>query len=313
MHFPKKPRRISRAGDRLAPVVGFEFVEREKACHAVVTRCQVLGVSPSGYWAWHQRGRSARAQADQQVVEQIRTIHQASRGTYGVPRVQAAVASAGTPWGRKRIARLMRGAGLVGCHRRRPFHPTQRDPAAALAPDLVQRPFAAPVLNALWIAAITSVPTQDAGFRYLAVILDAFSRRVVGWSMADHLRTELVVAALQMAVWNRRPGQGVIHHSDHGCQYTSLLFGAHCQAVGIRCSMGSVGDCYDNAMAESFFATLECELLARQPFRTQIEARTALFEYLEVFYNRQRRHSALGYLSPDTYERRWATQTSVVA
>lgn len=151
------------------------------------------------------------------------------------------------------------------------------------------------------------MPTQDEGFLYLAVIVDVFSRRVGGWSMADHIRSELVVDALEMAVWNRRPGEDLIHHSDHGCQYTSLLFGECCQAVGIRCSMGSVGDCYDNAMAESFFATLECELLARQPFRTQFKARTALFKYIEVFYNRQRRHSALGYLSPDAYERRWTT------
>ncbi len=288
-------------------------MEREQAHHAVVTLCRVLGVSPSGYWAWRQRGRSAHAQADEQLVEHIRLIQHASRGTSGVPRVHAELASAGTRCGRKRIARLMRGAGLVGCHRRRPFHTTPRDPQAELAPDLVQRTFAAPVLNALWVADSTYVPTQYEGFLYLAVIVDACSRRVVGWSMADHLRTERVVAALEMAVWNRRPGEGVMHHSDHGCQYTSLLFGQRCQAVGIRCSMGSVGDCYDNAMAESFFATLECELLARQSFPTQIAARTALFEYLEVFSNRQRRHSALDYLSPDVSERRWATQTLVVA
>jgi putative transposase len=145
------------------------------------------------------------------------------------------------------------------------------------------------------------------------VILDAFSRRVVGWSRADHLRSELVVAALERAVWNRRPGEGVSHHCEHGCHYTSLLFGQRCQAVGIRCSRGSVGDCSDNAMAERFFATLACELLARQSFPTQIAARTALFEYLDVFYNRQRRHSALGSLSPDAYERRCATQTPIVA
>src|SRR5260221_6824346 len=163
------------------------------------------------------------------------------------------------------------------------------------------------------MADITYVPTRWEGFLYLAVILDVFSCRVVGWSMAAHLRTELVVGALEMAVWNRRPGAGVIHHSEHGCHYPALLFGERCQAVGIRCSMGSVGDCYDNAMAESFFATLECELLARQPFPTHVAARTALFEYIEVFSNRQRRHSALGYLSPDAYERRWSTQTPVVA
>ena len=231
---------------------------------------------------------------------------------YGAPRIHAELVTRGMGCGRKRVARLMRRAGLAGCHRR-PFHTTQRDPQAVLAPDLVQRQFVASAPNQLWIADITYVPTLREGFLYLAVILEVFSRRVVGWSMADHLRTDLVVAALEMAVWNRGPGEGLIHHSDHGCQYTSLLFSDRCQAVGIRCSMGSVGDCYDNAMAESFFATLECELLARQPFSTQVEARSALFEYLEVFYNRQRRHSALDYLSPEAYERRWATTLPVVA
>jgi putative transposase len=178
---------------------------------------------------------------------------------------------------------------------------------------LVQRQFVATQPNQLWIADITYIPTLAEGFLYLAVVLDVFSRRVVGWAMAPHLRAELVVGALEMAVWKRQPGAGVIHHSDHGCQYTSLLFGEHCQAVGIQCSMGTVGDCYDNAMAERCFATLECELLARQPFPTHLAARTALFDYLEVFYNRQRRHSALGYLSPDDYERRWATSTTIVA
>jgi putative transposase len=288
-------------------------VEREKAHHAVVQLCQVLGVSPSGYWAWRKRQPSARARADGQLVARIRAIHQASRGTYGVPRVHAELVAQGHRCGHKRVARLMRHDGLLGCHRRRPFQTTRRDPAAEPAPDLVQRTFAASAPNQLWIADITYVPTAREGFLYLAVILDVFSRRVVGWSMADHLRAELVVGALEMAVWHRRPEGGVIHHSDHGAQYTSLLFGERCQAVGIRCSMGSVGDCYDNAMAESFFATLECELLARQSFRTHLEARTALFEYLEVFYNRQRRHSALGYLSPEAHERRWATQTLVVA
>lgn len=207
----------------------------------------------------------------------------------------------------------MRSAGLVGCHRRRPFHTTQRDPQAEVAPDLVQRQFVASEPNQLWIADITYVPTIYEGFLYLAVVLDVFSRRVVGWAMATHLPADLVVGALEMAVWNRQPGEGVIHHSDHGCQYTSLLFGERCQAVGIRCSMGSVGDCYDHAMAESFFATLECELLAHQPLPTQLAARTSLFEYIEVFYNRQRRHSALGYLSPVEFERRYAIHTAVVA
>jgi putative transposase len=180
--------------------------------------------------------------------------------------------------------------------------PPPISPGAALSP---LRPISS------LVADITAVPTAEEDFLYLAVILDVFSRRVVGWAMADHLRAELVVGALEMAVWNRRPASGVIHHSDHGCQYPSLLFGHHCQEVGIRCSMGSVGDCYDNALAESFFATLECEVLAGRTFRTQMEARTALFDYIEVFYNRQRRHSALGYQSPDAYERRSPTTTPI--
>jgi putative transposase len=294
-------------------VSAYEFVEREKAHHSSSGSARCLGVSPNGYWAWRKRAPSARARADAQLAEQIRTIHQASHGTYGVPRVHAELVARGTRCRHTRVARLMRRAGLVGCHRRRPFHTTQRDPLAAPAPDLVQRTFAASAPNQLWIADITYVPTSCEGFLSLAVILDVCSRRVVGWSMADHLRTELAVCALEMAVWNRPPDEGLIHHSDHGDQYTSLRFGECCQAVGIRCSMGSVGDCYDNAMAESFFATLECELLARQTLRTQNEARTALFSSIEVFYNRQRRHSALGYLSPDAFERRWATQTPVVA
>ena len=203
----------------------YEFVEREKANHAVVRLCRVLGVSPSGYWAWRTRDLSARAQSDAQLIEQIRPIHQVSRGTYGVPRIHADPCGAcldgdamGMRWGRKRVARLMRSAGLAGRHRRRAFHTTQRDPDAQAAPDLVQRTFVASAPNQLWIADITSGPTQRDGFLSLAVILDAFSRRVVGWSRADHLRAELVVGALEMAVGNRRPGDGLIHHSDHGCQ-----------------------------------------------------------------------------------------------
>lgn len=206
----------------------------------------------------------------------------------------------------------MRSAGWRGCHRRRPFHTTRRDPRAEPTPDQVRRTFAASAPNQRWIADITDVPTWE-GFVYLAVILDGFSRRVVGCSMAAHLRPELGVGGVEMAGWNRRPGEGLIHHSDHGCPYTALLLGKRCHAVGIRCSMGSVGDCSDNAMAENCFATLECELLARQTFRSHDEAWTALFSSIEVFYNRQGRHSALDSLLPEAYERRWATQTPVAA
>jgi putative transposase len=190
---------------------------------------------------------------------------------------------------------------------------TQRNPAALPAPDLVQRAFVAAAPNELWVSDITYVPTEQEGFLFLAVILDVFSRRVVGWSMQAHLRTELVVAALGMAVWNRCPRAGLVHHSDHGCQYTSEAFADRCRALGIQCSMGTTGDCYDNALAESFFATLECELLDRRTLRTHEEAHSAIFEFIESFYNRQRRHSALGYLSPEEYERRWRPSTPIVA
>jgi putative transposase len=219
-------------------------------------------------------------------------------------RVQAELKARGLPCGHNRVARLMRQAGLVGCHRRHPVQvrTTRRDPAATPAPDLVERRFAAPAPDRLWVADITYLPTEQDSFLYLAVILDVFSRRVVGWSMQDHRRTELVLAALEMAVSKRRPEAGLIHHSDHGCQYTSVRFGERCITAGIRSSMGTVGDCFDNALMESFFATLECELLAQHRFHTHEEARAAVFEWLEVFYNRQRRHSALGYVAPAVYE-----------
>ena len=271
----------------------------------------MLGVSPSGYWAWRRREPSARARADAQVSEHIVQIHRASRGTYGALRVQAELAARGVPCGHNRVARLMRRAGLVGCHRRRPVRvqTTRRDPSATPAPDLVQRSFTAPAPDQLWLADITYLPNEQEGFLYLAVILDGCSRRVVGWSMQEHLRTELVLAALEMGVGNRRPAAGLIHHSDHGGQYTSVLFGQRCASAGIRSSMGTVGDCFDNAMVESFFATLECELLTQHRFRTHAEARAAVFDWIEIFYNRQRRHSALGYVAPAAYEHTLTTPT----
>jgi len=291
-------------------VTVYEFVEREKAHHAVRALCRVLGVSPSGYYAWRTREPSARVRADECLAAQVVTIHRASRGTYGAPRIHAELAAAGTGCGRKRVARLMRRAGLVGCHRRRAFKTTRRNPAAEPAPNLVARAFTASAPDRLWVADLTYVPTGE-GFLYVAVVLDVFSRRVVGWSMAGHMRTDVVLDALAMVIARRRPPAGLIHHSDHGSQYTATAFNAYCRGANIRCSMGSVGDCFDNALAESFFATLECELLAREAFRTHGEARTALFMYIETFYNRRRRHSALGYLTPDAYERRYTQQQAV--
>jgi putative transposase len=228
-------------------------------------------------------------------------IHQRSHATYGAPRVHAELRAEGIKVGRKRVARLLKKAGLVGASRRKWIHTTVRDRNARPAPDLVERNFGAPQPNRLWVADITYIPTW-AGFLYLAVVLDVFSRKIVGWAMETHLRTELVLEALDLALWQRRPG-AVIHHSDQGTQYTSIQFGARCREAGVRPSMGSVGDCFDNAMCESFFATLECELLTRRRFKTQVEARMAVFEFIEGWYNPHRRHSALDYLSPVSYER----------
>ena len=258
--------------------------------------CRVLEVSTSGYYAWCKRSPSARAQAEAEITSRMNAIHERSHGTYGAPRVHTELEAEGIQVGAQ-------AGGAVDAHgrlgRREPAqvdnHHSARPPCAAGARS-GERNFVAPGPNRLWVADITYIPTW-AGFLYLAVLLDAFSRRIVGWAMETHLRTELVLEALNMALAQRRPA-GVIHHSDQGTQYTSIAFGMRCRESGVRPSMGSVGDCFDNAMCESFFATLECELLDRRHFRTQVEARMAVFEFIEGWYNPHRRHSALDYLSP---------------
>jgi putative transposase len=276
-------------------------VTAHQAFHHVAAMCRTLDVSPSGYYAWRKRPLSSRARADVELTAQIQAIHRESRGTYGAPRVHAELAAQDIHVGRKRVARLMRRAGVHGVSRRKQFRTTVRDEMARPAPDLVERHFTAAGADQLWVADITYVPTW-AGFLYLAVVVDAWSRRVIGWAMETHLRTELVLAALNMAVAQRRP-TAVIHHSDQGCQYTSVAFGKRCAEAGVRPSMGSIGDAYDNALCESFFATLECELLDQHRFRTQIEARLAVFDFIEGWYNPRRRHSALDYRSPMLFER----------
>lgn len=268
--------------------------------HDVTKLCRALGFSTSGFYAWSEREPSARAKSDAELTRKIHVIHEQSRATYGVPRVHAVLAADGVHVGKKRVARLMKTAGLEGISRRKKYRST-RDKDARPAPDLVDRNFVATAPNQLWVADITYVPTWT-GFLYLAVVLDVYSRRIVGWAMASHLRTELVVDALNMAVGQRQPS-AVIHHSDQGCQYTSVSFGLRCREVGVKPSMGSVGDAYDNAMCESFFATLECELLARRRFKTHAEAEMAIFDFIEGFYNTHRIHSALDYRSPIAYER----------
>jgi putative transposase len=265
--------------------------------------CRVLGVSTSGYYAWQSREQSERARQDEVVSQSIMRIHEQSRRTYGAPRIHAELQEQGQRMGRKRVARLMRESKLIGVSRRRSIHTTRRDPAARPAPDLVDRKFTATRSNQLWVADITYIPTLS-GFLYLAVVLDVWSRKIVGWAMSSRMMTQLVLEALDMALDQRRPADGVIHHSDQGCQYTSIEFGKRCRQAGVRPSMGSVGDCYDNAMCESFFATLECELLDRVRLISHADAELAVFDFIEGFYNTRRRHSALGYLSPVTFEQR---------
>ena len=273
---------------------------------AVRTMCRVFGVSPSGFYAWNSRPLSARAIRDAELTARIRVFHARSKGAYGAPNIHADLRDEGIRVGRKRVARLMKADGLRGVSRRKWVLTTTRDADATSAADLVERQFSADAPNRLWVADITYIPTW-AGFLYLAVVLDAFSRRIVGWAMAEHLRTELVLAALNMALGQRRAKE-VVHHSDHGTQYTSIAFGLRCKEAGVRPSMGTVGDAYDNAMCESFFATLECELLDRRRFPTKAEARMAVFEFIEGWYNPTRRHSGLGRISPIEFERRHSMQ-----
>lgn len=278
-----------------------------RAEFSIAAMCRVLRVSRSGYYAWLQRPSCSRWQrADADLVPQIQSIHQASRGVYGAPRIQAELRSRGTIAGRHRITRLMSEQGLQGVNRRRRKSMTKRSSTAISSQDLVQRQFRATSPNELWVADATYVPTAE-GVLYLAIVLDVFARRIVGWSMAARQDSELMVCALQMALTRRQPRQ-VVHHSDHGSQYTSQHFLAVCQRANVQVSMGSVGDCYDNAMAESFFATLETELIDQQPrrrFQNRAQAQTKIFDYVEGFYNPLRRHSALGQISPVDYETRY--------
>ncbi len=282
----------------------YAFVEAQKATHRVSAMCRVLKVSKSGFYAWRGRAPSARAQADALLSERIARIHADSRETYGAPRIHFELRTLGVRCARKRVARLMREASLFGCGgRRRKARTTLRSQTDRTppAPDLVKRNFTPEAPDRLWVADITYVRTWE-GWLYLAFVLDTYSRRIVGWSMANNLKTELVLGAVNMAIYNRRPESGLIHHSDRGSQYTSVEFGSRLREAGLLPSMGSVADAYDNSMAESFVSTLKRELIHRHSWPNRQSARTAIFEYIEGFYNTRRRHSALGHLSPAEYE-----------
>ena len=284
----------------------YGFVQAEQANHSVGVLCRVLKVSKSGYYDWRGRPSSARAKADAVLTEGIERIHQDSRETYGAPRIHAELRALGVRCARKRVARLMRKAGLVGCGGRRRAHATRSSSNGSTghvpaAPDLVKRNFVPETPDRLWVADITYARSWE-GWLYLAFVLDAFSRRVVGWSMANHLRTELVLDALNMAIHNRRPAPGLVHHSDRGSQYTSVEFGSRLKEAGLLPSMGSVAEAFDNALAESFISTLKRELLHRYSWPSRARVRVGIFEYIECFYNPCRRHSSLGHLSPVEYE-----------
>jgi putative transposase len=258
-------------------VSSYRLIEAERTSFPVGLMCRMLGLSRSGYYDWRDRPPSNRDRENATLTEKIREIHRRSRETYGSPRVHAELRSLGTRCGRKRVARLMHQAGLRGCMRGRRKRTTRRSGRAVPAKDLLQRSFAATQIDKVWVADITYVATRE-GFLYLAFILDVHSRRIVGWAMESHLRTELVIDALQMAVWRRKPTGGLIHHSDQGVQYTSLSFGERLKAVGIEPSMGRTGSALDNAMAESFVSTLYAELVSRLEFPSRQAAKTAFLQ-----------------------------------
>ena len=287
----------------------FAFIRAEKALLPTAKLCRALGVSRSGYYAWTHRPPSARALVDAKLVPVIRACHARSRATYGSPRIHQDLRALEHRVSRKRVARLMRREGLCARPPRRYRVTTESGHKLPVAPNVVARNFNATGPNRVWVTDMTYVWTWE-GWLFLAVIVDVFSRRVVGWSAADHLRTELPLEALGMALGLRRPEHGLVHHSDRGCQYASELYRAELAARGIVCSMSRVGDCWDNAVAESFFATLKAELIHRRPWPTKHEARLAIHDYIGAFYNPHRRHSSLGYLSPMDYEAQHAASSA---
>lgn len=295
----------------------FRFMDANKADFPIRFMADRLDVSTSGFYEWRHRQSNPcqRAREDAELTETICEIHERSRGTYGSPRVWADLRfGSDIRVGRKRVERLMRQAGIAGVTRRRKSHTTRRNPHALPSDDLVNRVFDVDGPDRLWISDITEHPTMK-GKLYLAVVLDAWNRECIGWSITDHLRSEMVCDAFDMATWRRRPdpSSGLIHHADHGTQYTSWVFGQRLREAGILGSMGTVGDALDNAMAESFFATLQVELLDRRTWTTRAELAQAIFEYIEGFYNPERRHSRLDYHSPVQYRQRHHTTISEVA
>lgn len=279
----------------------YQFIRDHRAEFNIKRMCQLLGVTRSGYYAWQPNQGSPRQLENRMLVEQIRVEYKASRQTYGSPRIWASLVRKGKACGRHRVARLMRREGIRPQKRHKRFPlTTQRQPGVIPAPNRLNQDFSAITVNTRWVSDFTYIDTAE-GWLYLAIILDLFSRKVVGWAMSEHMNTALVEYALHMALRIRQPTRPLLHHSDQGSQYTSVAYQSQLADRTIQPSMSRVGNCYDNAVAESFFGTLKAECVTSQ-FATRTQARTTIFEYIEVWYNRQRLHSSLGYLSPVEFE-----------
>jgi transposase InsO family protein len=285
----------------------YQFIEQHKQEFPVVVMCNVLGVSESGFYAWRKRPACQRKREDAQLTQEIRQVYATHRGRYGSPRIHRELQDQGRSTSRKRVARLMREAALSASRKRRRVLTTKRDATHPVAPNVLHREFATTEPNTKWVTDITYIPTTQ-GWLYLAVILDLYSRAVVGWSMSTCCDEELAAKALQMAIGRRRPQAGLVHHSDRGCQYTSHAYRHRLEQAGMIVSMSRKGNCWDNAAMESFFGSLKEECVGNTIFASHEEARAALFSYLEVYYNRIRRHSTLGYVSPLLYEQRTLQQ-----
>jgi transposase InsO family protein len=279
----------------------YQFVEQHKQEFPVVVMCQVLEVSESGFYAWRKRPTCQRRREDAQLTSHIRQVFENHQERYGSPRIQVELRDQGRSLSRKRVARLMREAGLCARGKRRRMITTRREASHPVAPNILERDFTATEPNSKWVTDITYIPTTQ-GWLYLAVILDLYSRAVVGWSMSSNCDEALAENALNMAVARRHPKAGLLHHSDRGCQYTSTAYRKRLEQAAMIVSMSRKGNCWDNAVMESFFGSLKEECVGSTIYSSHEQARLSLFEYLEAYYNRQRRHSTLGYISPLAYE-----------
>jgi transposase InsO family protein len=284
--------------------VRLAFIHAEKAHFPIAALCRLFGVTRQGYYAFVSRPLSPRLADDKALQERVRALHADSRGTYGSPRLHAALRAEGRRVGKHRVERVLRALGLQACTRRRSRVTTRANPAHPVVGNALARDFSASRPDERWVTDISYVWT-DEGWCYLAVILDLFSRSVVGWALDTTLSTRLPLAALQMAIQRRRPGAGLLHHSDRGCQYTSADYRRALAELGVQVSMSRKGNCWDNAVAESFFATFKTELVYQRSWSQRLELRAAVFEYIEVFYNRRRLHSTLGYNTPAQVEREY--------